>query len=192
MKEKEFLEELDPGKMPRHIGIILDGNGRWAEKRGLSRSEGHRAGGENLDRLLDFFAELNIPALSLYAFSTENWKRPRGEVQCLWSLFDEFFTTRLHRCQEKDIRVKVSGNLDRLPKRTRKKIDEVVDLTKKNRAFTANFCLNYGAQDEILNACRSVIRERIEAQREGNVRKALSDVKKKSSKNICTPIPCLR
>ncbi|MBL8021605.1 MAG: di-trans,poly-cis-decaprenylcistransferase [Leptospirales bacterium] len=147
---------------PRHVGIILDGNGRWAQARGLKRSEGHRAGGEALDRLLDLVLDLRIPCISLYAFSTENWKRPKIEIQAIWSLMREFFSSRLERCLEKGIRVHASGDLSRLPAANRKLIQEVIEKTAKNRNLTANFCVNYGSQDEILIAATKVLHRRLE------------------------------
>ncbi len=152
---------------PRHVAIILDGNGRWAKKRGLSRSEGHRAGGEALDRILDDFLEVGIPAVSLYAFSTENWKRPRAEIQGLWKLMKEFFSSRLERCLEKGIRIHASGDLSKLPVANRKLIEHVVEKTKKNKVLTANFCVNYGSMDEIAHAVTEIVRERLELAKKG-------------------------
>ncbi len=145
--------------LPDHVAIILDGNGRWAKKRGLSRSEGHRAGGEALDRLLDTALEIKIPIISMYAFSTENWKRPAREVSALWKLMLEFFRDRLEKSLQKGIRVVASGDLSRLPAKNRRIIESVIEKTKKGRNLTANFCVNYGSQDEILRAVNRIIQE---------------------------------
>jgi len=98
-------------RLPKHIAIILDGNGRWAKQRNLPRSEGHRQGGENLKKLVDVILELEIPYISLYTFSTENWKRPKSEIQSLWKLLQEFFTKYLEECKQKQICIKVSGDI---------------------------------------------------------------------------------
>jgi len=176
---------------PRHVGIILDGNGRWAKRRGIARSEGHRAGGEALDRLLDSVLELNIPFISLYAFSTENWKRPKSEVQALWKLMKEFFSSRLERCIEKGIRVHASGDLSRLPAANRNLIAEVIEKTKSNRNLTANFCVNYGSQHEILHAVTRIVEERINFFRKGKGEKARAPVTQNElEKNLYTyPLP---
>ncbi|MCB1326144.1 MAG: di-trans,poly-cis-decaprenylcistransferase [Spirochaetales bacterium] len=152
---------LDFEKLPRHVAIILDGNGRWARKRGLSRSEGHRAGGETLDRLLDSIVSLGIPVISLYAFSTENWRRPRAEVSAIWNLMGEFFDTRLDRCHNLGIQIRASGDLRKIPARGRKKIEAAVAATAGYKTLVANFCVNYGSRDEILHAARAVIRDRL-------------------------------
>lgn len=149
---------------PVHVAIILDGNGRWAEKRGLSRSEGHRAGGEALDRLLGDALKENIGVVSLYAFSTENWKRPKAEIQAIWALMREFFQTRFERCMELGIRVTASGDLSKLPALNRKLIADVVKKSAGNRALVANFCVNYGSYDEILHAAGEVVLERVKSK----------------------------
>lgn len=178
------IEKLDPKTMPRHVAIILDGNGRWAAARGLSRSEGHRAGGEALDRLIDFFVRLGIPEISMYAFSTENWKRPAAEVRAIWNLMEEFFDKRLEHILEKDIRIVASGNLQKLPARSRKRIESVIERTRQGRALTANFCVNYGSQDEILHAATEVVRRRVEVARTGKLRKATQPVSKKEFEKL--------
>ncbi len=185
-----LLGRLRRRPMPKHVAIILDGNGRWARARGLSRTEGHRAGGENLDRLLDFILLLRIPAVSLYAFSTENWKRPRAEVAAIWSLLDEFFQTRLHRCLENGIRIMASGDLARLPARARRRIEDVQEKTRANKRLIANFCVNYGSQAEILAACTNIVQHRIAMSREGGRRADRAVTAKEFEKELYThPLP---
>jgi undecaprenyl diphosphate synthase len=174
--QSELIARIDRKKLPEHIAIILDGNGRWAKSRGLSRSQGHRAGGENLTRQLDFFLELGIPVVSLYAFSTENWKRPAREVNAIWKLFNEFFDRHLKHCIEKEIRVHASGNLAKLPAPSRRQIQKAVSQTAQFTRLTANFCVNYGSQDEILNAATAVLKERLTMQAAGRSRKARSAI----------------
>jgi len=154
---------IDKKRLPAHVGIILDGNGRWAKARGLSRSEGHRAGGEALDHLLDSVLKIGIPAVSLYAFSTENWKRPASEVRAIWNLMVEFFESKLEIALEKGIRIMAAGDLSRLPKKNRILIEKVISATKKGRNLTANFCVNYGSHAEILHAFNELLLERVQA-----------------------------
>jgi undecaprenyl diphosphate synthase len=152
---------------PDHVAIILDGNGRWARSRGLSRSEGHRAGGEALTALLDYTHALPIKFISIYAFSTENWKRPRTEVSSLWSLMNEFFDRRVKDCIEKGIRITISGDIGALPLLNRNNLKRIVEKTKAGKGLTANFCINYGSQGEILSAINAIIKERVRLARSG-------------------------
>ncbi len=163
-------------KCPEHLAVILDGNGRWAKRQGLPRSQGHRAGAENLVNLLDTIIELKIPLVSLYAFSTENWKRPKIEVKTLWSLLDEFFINYLHRCQELNIKVRISGDLTALPQKSQEHITETVRQTAINNRLTVNFCINYGSQQEILHACNMLIKDRCTKYKQGKLRAAMQQV----------------
>jgi len=175
-------------RLPKHIAIILDGNGRWAKQRNLPRSEGHRQGGENLKKLVDVILELEIPYISLYTFSTENWKRPKSEIQSLWNLLQEFFTKYLEECKQKQICIKVSGDISKLPKASQEILNKAVQETKKNKRLLANFCINYGSQQEILRAVNQIIQIKIEQYK--NTGK-ISDVKiKEFEKHLYTyPLP---
>ena len=133
----------------------MDGNGRWATARGLKRSEGHRAGTETVDKLLDHLLKIKIPYVSLYAFSTENWRRPRTEITALFSLLDEFIKTKLAKMIANGVRIVTSGDISRLPKKTRELLSDAIRKTARNKKLTANFCLNYGARDEIHRAAVS-------------------------------------
>ena len=139
-------------KQPKHIAVIMDGNGRWATARGLKRSEGHRAGTETVDKLLDHLIKIKIPYVSLYAFSTENWRRPPAEIGALFSLLDEFIKTRLAKMITNGVRIVTSGDISRLPKKTRELLSDAMQKTARGKKLTANFCLNYGARDEIHRA----------------------------------------
>lgn len=132
----------------------MDGNGRWAVSRGKSRSDGHRAGTETIHRLLDHLIKIRMPYVSLYAFSTENWRRPRTEVSAIFEILNEFITNRLAEMVAKGVRIVISGDVSRLPKRTRELVTLAVARTARGRKLTANFCLNYGARDEIHRAAR--------------------------------------
>jgi undecaprenyl diphosphate synthase len=139
-------------KLPKHIAVIMDGNGRWAEARGLNRTDGHRAGTETLERLLDHLVKIRVPFVSLYAFSTENWRRPRNEITAIFRLLDEFIVAKLPRMIQQGVRIVTSGDLSRLPKRSRDLLTSAVNKTRRGRRLTANFCLNYGARAEIVRA----------------------------------------
>lgn len=130
----------------------MDGNGRWATARGLKRSEGHRAGTETVDRLLDHLIKIKIPVVSLYAFSTENWRRPRTEISAIFTLLDEFISARLPKMLKQGVRIVTSGDLSRLPKKSRELLLDAVKKSARGKRLTANFCLNYGSRDEILRA----------------------------------------
>lgn len=130
----------------------MDGNGRWAEARGKKRSDGHRAGTETIDRLLDHLVKIKIPYVSLYAFSTENWRRPRPEISAIFALLNEFIMARLEKMVAKGVRIVTSGDISRLPKKSRELLADAMVKTARGRRLTANFCLNYGARDEIHRA----------------------------------------
>ncbi len=145
--------QAGPG-VPRHIAIILDGNGRWAKKRGLPRTAGHMAGAETFRRIATYCRSIGVEYLTVYAFSTENWKRPEEEVgtimKLLWRYLDEAIRT-----MEKDhIRMKVFGELARLSPQLREMVDRTDEISQHYRGFQANICLNYGGRDEIVHAAR--------------------------------------
>ncbi len=140
----------------RHVAIIMDGNGRWAEQRGLPRSEGHRQGAETVSRVLEGALELGIEYLTLYAFSTENWKRPVTEVRALMGLLEEFIDRKLPDFQEKNVRLKTIGRTSGLPPGAAKKLLRAVELTRNNRAGTLVLALNYGGRAEITDAAAAL------------------------------------
>lgn len=137
---------------PQHIAVIMDGNGRWATSRGLKRSEGHREGTETIDRLLDHLLKIKIPYVSLYAFSTENWRRPKAEITAIFNLLNEFIVKKLEKLVTNGVRIVTSGDLSRLPAKSRDLLADAVQRTSKGKKLTANFCLNYGARDELHRA----------------------------------------
>lgn len=144
-------------KIPNHVAIIVDGNGRWAKERGLSRLKGHDAGLENLKNIGKYILSKNISVLSLYVFSTENFKRENNEVNHLMDLFVNFFGKEKHFFTENNIKVVFSGRDEPLPKKVIKYRDELVELTKDNTGGTLNICLNYGGRSEIVDAARKII-----------------------------------
>ena len=143
---------LDPKHIPAHVAVIMDGNGRWAKTRGLPRIEGHKKGAEVIEQLTDAAIGLGIRYVSIYAFSTENWSRPRAEIQGLWEILDLFFKTRIPVLLEKGVRIVHSGSRSKLPKKVLSAIDEAVDASRKNKKIVLNLCLNYCGQQEILDA----------------------------------------
>jgi undecaprenyl diphosphate synthase len=149
MKHKSLIS---PKRLPVHVAIIMDGNGRWAKKKSLPRVEGHRKGAENVEIVVDAAMRLGIKVISLYAFSTENWARPKSEIKSLWKLLDYFFEKKIGKIKEKGIQIRHSGMLDNLPSSSRERILRAVEETKNNDRIILNFCLNYGGRQEIVDA----------------------------------------
>lgn len=139
-------------KFPKHIAVIMDGNGRWATAQGLKRSAGHREGTETIDRLLDHLLKIKVPFVSLYAFSTENWRRPKTEISEIFSLLNEFIQLKLEKMIANGVRIVTSGDLTRLPPKSQMLLRDATRRTAKGKKLTANFCLNYGARDELHRA----------------------------------------
>jgi undecaprenyl diphosphate synthase len=149
---------LDPSRMPRHVAIVMDGNGRWANRRGLSRHEGHRRGKDSVRAVVDAALELGIPYVTLYAFSSENWGRPTTEVSFLMQLFHRYLITETKRLMKRDIRVVALGDTKRLPPRVREALAETVEVTRGNRTMTVALALSYGGRQDIVNAVRTIAR----------------------------------
>ena len=143
--------------VPNHVAIIMDGNGRWARSRGRPRSEGHRAGTDNVRRIIEAFAEHGVGYLTLFAFSTENWDRPDDEVQSLLEILREVIGREVQRLHERGVRIKHLGRLDRLSPQLRQAICESVELTKNNTGLTLSVAFDYGGRAEILNAVRCMV-----------------------------------
>lgn len=140
----------------KHIAIIMDGNGRWASARDLSRTEGHKVGSENVIDITEACDELGIKYLSLYAFSTENWKRPKTEVSKIMSLLNKFISSELNRLHSKNIKLNIMGDITKLPIINRKAVEYALNKTKNNTGLVLNIGLNYGARDEIVSAFKSI------------------------------------
>lgn len=138
--------------LPRHIAIILDGNGRWAKRRGLPRTAGHAAGAETFRRIATYCKDIGIDYLTVYAFSTENWKRPREEVDAIMGLLGKYLREAVNTMERDHIRLKILGDPEILPKNLRDLIDETADISTHYEGFQANVCLNYGGRDEIVRA----------------------------------------
>lgn len=148
--------------IPRHIGIVMDGNGRWAKERGLPRLSGHRAGTENTRRVLRACGEFGIKIVTLYGFSTENWQRPREEVEGLFSIFEQAIDREVPELHRNGVRLCHLGRTDGLPERLVKKIERAMELTKDNDRLILNLAFNYGGRAEIIDATRRIIAEGID------------------------------
>ena len=144
----------DQQNLPRHVAIIMDGNGRWAQGRGLPRIEGHRAGSDSVRVVTRTCRELGIPFLTLYAFSHENWQRPRPEVDALMRLLNRYLKNELNEMLSNNIRLNTIGDVDRLPVSTRKLLRETMDRTAENTEMVLSLALSYGARPEIVRAAR--------------------------------------
>ena len=142
--------------IPRHVAIIMDGNGRWAKERGLPRREGHRAGAESVRECVEACKQLGVEFLTLYAFSSENWNRPAAEVTALMALLEKFLEEKSSELMKQNVRLKAIGHLDRLPDRTRRKLDKAIERTSCNTSLTLVLALSYGAREEIVEAARSL------------------------------------
>src|ERR1700704_2077365 len=147
--------------VPAHIGIIMDGNGRWARRRGHPASFGHRAGVRAIKRALEGCEELGVEVLSVYAFSTENWSRPRAEVRALMRLFHETMQREIDEMHRRGVRIVVSGRRDELSGRMRDRIDEAIARTTRNTNGVLNVCLNYGGRAELVDSVQRLVRESI-------------------------------
>ena len=152
------------GTGPRHIAIIMDGNGRWAKQRGLPRLAGHREGIANAHRVVEILFDYGIRYVTLYVFSTENWKRPKEEVDGIFQILTDVADEEIEFAQRKGIKVCHLGQLDRLPSRLKSKVEQAVDLTKGNKAMTFSLALNYGGRSEIVEATRQLRRTGIPAE----------------------------
>lgn len=155
-REQALLTKIKAGPMPEHIAIIMDGNGRWATARGMVRLAGHRAGVESLDRIVERIKGLGIPTFSVYAFSTENWKRPQDEVDGLMRLLIEFVDRKSEVLMREDIRFSILGDKTGLPERVRAKVEGLEALTVDNQSLHLNIALNYGGRQEILHATKTL------------------------------------
>lgn len=167
MKDTDRAQEelgiaLDPERIPQHIAIIMDGNGRWATNRGLPRPMGHIQGYETVNRIVRACDDLGVKALTLYTFSTENWRRPAEETGAIMSLIETATREQLSDMMANNVRMKVSGDFDGLPKDVRTALAESIETTAKNTGLVLNLAINYGGRAEILHAVRSACKSGID------------------------------
>jgi len=156
--------QLDMERIPEHIGIIMDGNGRWAKAKGYPRTLGHKAGVETIRRVLKEAQRLGVKYITLYAFSTENWKRPKEEVGALMKLLVQYFRSELNELHENGVVVNTIGDISKLPKECIKEIEIAKEKTKNNTGIVMNLALNYGGRDEIVRAVKSLVKDAVEGK----------------------------
>ena len=153
------FEHLDTEKLPAHVAIIMDGNGRWAKKRLLNRVKGHEKGSESVRTIVRTCREIGIPYLTLYAFSTENWERPKTEVAALMALLDRFIKSEEKEMMDNNIRLNAIGQLDRLPEKVRRSLDKTMTATQNNDAMMLTLSLSYGSRTEIVDMAKKLALE---------------------------------
>jgi undecaprenyl diphosphate synthase len=151
-------------QMPQHVAIIMDGNGRWALKRGLPRLAGHKAGTENLRRIIKACVEFGVGYLTIYAFSTENWGRPREEVIGLMRILEDVIDKELNELSQQGVQIRHLGRLDQLAPALQKKVLDAVEATRKNNKLVLNVAFNYGGRDEIVNAIQQMLRDGVKPE----------------------------
>jgi len=154
---KRYKNEIfDKNKLPKHLAIIMDGNGRWAEKKGLPRSAGHREGAKTVRRVITSCLNFNIPILTLFAFSTENWKRPKNEINYLIKLFERVLNKEKENLIKNNIKINFIGRLNELPNSLNETMNELSKSTRKNNKLILNIAINYGGRAEIVDAFKSI------------------------------------
>ena len=151
-----LLETINKNNLPKHLAIIMDGNGRWAKQQGLLRALGHESGTKSVKVIIESSAKLGIEFLTLYAFSTENWNRPKLEVETLMKVLINSLKKELVTLQKNNIKLNAIGNLEKLPKSAQKELLDVIDKTKDNTQMTLTLALSYGSREELVNAVRNI------------------------------------
>ena len=152
----DVLNKIDTTNLPKHLSIIMDGNGRWAKQKGLLRAMGHENGTKSVKATIEACAKLGIEFLTLYAFSTENWNRPKLEVETLMKLLVNSLKKELQTLKDNNIKLNAIGNLEKLPKSAQKELLDVIEATKDNSRMTLTLALSYGSREEIVNAVRNI------------------------------------
>jgi undecaprenyl diphosphate synthase len=153
------MDQIDPKRLPRHIAIIMDGNGRWAQKNHLPRVEGHRRGVKTVDKIVTLCAEMHLEALTLYSFSDANWNRPRTEVEALMKILDQYLNRELERMKRQNIRFNTIGRIHELPPAIQKLIRRAEDYTRSNNGLVLTLALSYGGRQEIIDAVRKIAKQ---------------------------------
>ena len=157
--QNPLYDRINWQRLPRHVAIIMDGNGRWAQGKGLIRTAGHKAGVKTLKNILKAAIDLRIEALTVYAFSTENWKRPRPEVEFLMKLFSEYLIKELEEMNDYNVRIRFIGRMEGMPEGLQRQMREAEALMKDNTGILFNVAANYGGQDELIRAAQSLARK---------------------------------
>lgn len=171
---RELLKLINRKRLPRHIAIIMDGNGRWAKRHNRRRIVGHLEGTKTIRKVVRFCGEIGVKILTLFAFSTENWNRPKKEVQALMNLLFKFLRQETNNLKKNNIKLLISGQLERLPPKVRVELSKSIDATKENSGLILNLALSYGAREEIVRACRQIAKQVSERE------KKVEDIDEKS------------
>jgi undecaprenyl diphosphate synthase len=161
-EEQRLVSQLELDRLPRHIAVIMDGNGRWARERRLPRVAGHRAGIDAVREIVEVCARMNLDVLTLYAFSKENWKRPRSEVTTLMTLLKEYVRRELKSLCDNDIKLRIIGRMEDLPTGAQQELLRALDRTHDNSGLQLNIALSYGGRSEIVDACRAIVEQGVE------------------------------
>jgi len=159
LPDPSLMNQVDLKRLPRHIAIIMDGNGRWAKKRMLPRVEGHRRGVKTVDKIVSLCAEMHIEALTLYSFSDENWNRPRSEIDALMKILDQYLNKELDRMMRENIRFNTIGRIHELPQSIQKLIRHSEDVTRNNDGLILTLALSYGGRQEIVDATKKIAKQ---------------------------------
>ena len=154
--KKKQKGTLDMSRIPKHIGIIMDGNGRWAKRQGLPRTAGHKQGAKTLETIIRYCGEIGVEVVTAYAFSTENWCRPQDEVDALMELLYDYLSQAEKRFKENDVRLIISGDTSKFSEKLREAMQSAMEITKDGKAITLNLALNYGCRDEIIRAVKNL------------------------------------
>ena len=157
LQEERLLRDIDADRLPQHIAVIMDGNGRWAERRHLPRVAGHRTGVQSARTIIETCARIGIPALTLYAFSMENWRRPKAEIDFLMRLLREYLRKELPTLQQNNVRMLVIGRIDQLPKEVQADVDRAMEQTAGNTGMKLAVALNYGGRAELVDAFNRIL-----------------------------------
>lgn len=166
--KRQLTGQVDKNSLPRHVAVIMDGNGRWAQKRGLPRSAGHKAGAESFRRLGTYCKELGIDYLTVYAFSTENWKRPEDEVGAIMGLLKKYLLEAIGQMERDKVKMEFFGDLSPLSQELRDLCEQTRRISKRYDGCQVNICLNYGGRDEILRAARAYALDCVEGRADPN------------------------
>lgn len=155
-RKKKTVDVLDMDNIPQHIGIIMDGNGRWAKRRGLPRTAGHKMGAKTLENIADYCSEIGVKVITAYAFSTENWSRPKEEVDAIMDLLHDYLIDAKTKFVERDARLTISGDRSKFSDKLKSAMESAIDATKDGKKITINLALNYGGRDELVRAAKAV------------------------------------
>lgn len=184
--------KLDPARIPQHIAVIMDGNGRWAKKRALNRLRGHKAGIEAVRETIRCASDVGVRYLTIYSFSTENWKRPQDEVVGLMDLFAKTMLAEVDGLDEENVRVRTIGDLSALPQETREAFDKAWEQTRDNTGMTLLVAVNYGAREEIMRAAKACMRYAVvESEERGELPKLTEEIFERGLYTADVPDPDL-